>query len=144
MDAVFITDASALQIWNSDIQNWGRNKYSSEIHPPRWMIWMILTWIFISPSILNNRVSYLEGCCIHDRCTSAPNMKLEYSKLREKWSMKSHGFVQVVERTKCESTPLFWLSFLFLHTCTHHCTIFSFQDLGFVKQVDAGPIKCWM
>ena len=33
------------------------------------------------------------------------------------------------------------LSFLFLHTCTHHCTSFSFQDLSFVKEVDAWSIE---
>ena len=43
---------------------------------PRWM--MCFTCIFLSPSIFNIQVSYLERRCIYGRYTFAPNMKLGY------------------------------------------------------------------
>ena len=50
--------------------------------------WMCVTWIFLSPSIFNVQVSYLERRCIYSRCAFPPNMKLGYWKLREQWTTR--------------------------------------------------------
>ena len=51
--------------------------------------WVCFTFIFVSPSISNAHISYLERRCIYSRWAFPPNVKLGYWKLTEQWTTKS-------------------------------------------------------